>query len=114
MSYSSFNNANLTASTKTANIMAGDVNEFVSQRSLVNIYGVASAGAIKITVLADSDVAIDDKEIVAIGTSLDKSQHLLDSFEVFPGTRLSVFLRETGAVSTTDVLTGVEIIPTGR
>lgn len=111
MSYTSFNSANLTASTKTANILAGNVNEFVGSMSQVNIYSVSSASGVRITVLADSDVAVDDAEIVAIGTSLDKSQHLVDSFVVAPGTRLSIFLRETAAVGTTDVLTGVEIVP---
>lgn len=109
--YSSFNNANLTASTKTANILSGDINEFVKQDSRVNVYGVSSASGVRINVLADGDVAVDDKEIVAIGTTLDKSQHLIDSFAVFAGTRLAATLRETAAVATTDVLTGFEILP---
>lgn len=111
MSYTTINSTNLTASTKTANILAGNVNEFIGSVAQVNIYSVSSASGVRITVLADSDVAIDDAEIVSIGTSLDKSQHLLDSFVVAPGTRLSVFLRETAAVATTDVLTGIEVIP---
>lgn len=111
MAYSSFNQANLTASTRTANILSGDINEFVSTPSQVNIYAVSSASAVKLTCLADSDVAIDDKEIVAIGTTLNKSDHLLDSFMVGAGTRLAIFLRETGAVATTDVLLGVEVLP---
>lgn len=111
MSYTTVNTTNISANTKSANILAGNVNEFVTALSQVNIYAVSSASGIKVTVLADSDVAIDDAEIVAIGTSLDKSQHLLDSFVVMPGTRLSVFLRETANVSTTDILTGIEVIP---
>lgn len=111
MAYSSFENANVSASTKTANLLSGDVNEFVPQASVVNIYAVSSAANVNVTVLADSDVAIDDKEIVAIGTTLDKSQHLLDSFMVAPGTRLALFLRETAGTATTDVLTGVEVLP---
>jgi len=110
---SMFNNANLSASTKTANILSGDINEFVTQNSLVNIYAVSSAGGVRLTVLADTDVAVDDKEIVAIGTTLDKSQHLIDSFSVFAGTRLAYFLRETAAAATTDVLSAVEVLPLG-
>lgn len=109
--YSSFNQANLAASTKTANILSGDINEFIAQPSIVNIYGVSSASGIRISMLADSDVAIDDKEIVAIGTTLNKDQHLLDSFAVYAGTRLALTLRETAAVATTDVLLGVEVLP---
>jgi len=109
--YSSFNQANLAASTKTANILSGDINEFITSPSVINIYAVSSASGVRLSMLADSDVAIDDKEIVAIGTSLDKSQHLLDSFAVFAGTRLALTLRETAAVATTDVLIGVEVLP---
>ena len=111
MPYSSFENANLTASTKTANLLAGDINEFVPEASQINIYAVASAAGVNITILADSDVAIDDKEIIGIGTTLDKSQHLLDSFTVAAGTRLALFLREVDGTATTDVLTGVEVLP---
>jgi len=111
MPYSSFESANVTASARSANILSGDINEFVPYAATVNIYAVSSAANVNITVLADSDVAIDDKEIVAIGTTLDKSQHLLDSFMVGPGTRLAFFLRETAGTATTDVLSGVEIVP---
>jgi len=111
MAFSSIYSANLTASTKTANILSGDINEFVNQRSLVNIYSVSSATGVRITIMADSDVAIDDKEIPFVGTTLNKSDNLLDSFYVGPGTRLSAFYRETAAAGTTDVYLGVEIIP---
>lgn len=111
MPYSSFENANVTASAKTANILSGDINEFVPQMSRVNVYAVSSAANVNISMFADSDIAIDDKEIVAIGTTLDKSQHLQDSFVVAAGTRLALFLRETAGTATTDVLTGVEVLP---
>lgn len=108
---SMFNQANLTASTKTANILAGDINEFVTQNSIVQIFAVSSATAIRMTVLADSDVAVDDKEILGIGTTLDLSQHLVTSFPVYAGTRLAIFLRETAGVATTDVLLALEVTP---
>lgn len=111
MPTSQFENANLAASTKTANILAGDINEFVPYPAVVNVYAVSSASNVNINVLADSDVAIDDKEIVAIGTTLNRSDHMIDSFAVGAGTRLALTLRETGAVATTDVLTAVEIVP---
>lgn len=111
MAFSSFLNSNLTQAGKTANILSGDVNEFVSQDSLVNIFAISSAVGVRVSVFADSDLAIDDKEIVNIGTTLDKSAHLLDSFPVSAGTRLSLFLRETNVAATTDVITGVEVLP---
>jgi len=111
MPASQFENANLTASTKTANLLAGDINEFVPYPAVVNVYAVSSAAGVNLSMLADSDVAIDDKEIITIGTTLNKSDHLIDSFAVGAGTRLAATLRETAAAATTDVLTCFEIVP---
>lgn len=109
--YTVIRNDNLGANTKSANILSGDINEFVSVDSAVTVYSIASATGVRLTCYADSDIAIDDKEIPNIATSLDKSAHLLDSFIVAGGTRLAIFLRETAGVATTDMLTGVEVIP---
>lgn len=111
MPRSMFNQANLTASTRTANILAGDINEFVEEDSQVNIYAISSAANVRMTAFADSDILIDDKEIVGIGTSLLIPDHLIDSFPVAAGSRLAIFLRETGAVATTDVLLAVDVQP---
>jgi hypothetical protein len=108
-----FYNVNLAASTKTANILAGDINEFVPVPSVVTIYGVSSAIGVNITVLADSDVAINDKEIPFIGTSLVQKDQMFDSFAVAGGTRMAIFLRETAASATTDVYTKIEVTPIG-
>jgi len=102
---------NLAANTKTVNLLSGDINEFVTAVSQVNIYAASSASGVNVTALADSDVAIDDTEIVNIGTTLNKSDHLLDSFAVAAGTRLSLFLRETAGAATSDILVGVEVLP---
>lgn len=104
-------NANLAASTKTANVLAGDVNEFIPYRAQVTIYQVSSAIGVRCTVLADSDVVVDDKEIPFIGTTVDKSAHMVDRFLVAPGTRMAVFLRETAAAATTDVYTLMDVVP---
>lgn len=104
-----FNKANLTASTKTANILSGDINEFVTEDSTIRIYAVSSAVGVNMTIQADSDVLMDDKEIVPIGTTLLSPDHLLAEFEVYAGTRLALYLRETAGVGTTDVLIKVEI-----
>ena len=107
----SINSANLAANTRTGNIIAGDPNEFLAYPALVNVYQVSSASGIRTSIYADTDVNTDDKEILAIGTSVDTSAHLVASFEVEAGTRLSVFLRETANVATTDVLTLIDIQP---
>jgi len=111
MPSSQFEQPNLAASTRTANLLAGDINEFVPYRAQVNVYACVNAAGINITLLADSDVVIDDKEIVQIGTALLKPDHLIESFMVAPKTRISLFLRETAAVATTDALIAVEVNP---
>lgn len=111
MPKSVFYNANLTASTKTANILSGDVNEFVPYDAVVRLTAVSSAIGIKVSVFADSDLLVDDKEIPFIGTSLIDKDHVIDEFMVEAGTRLAIFLRETAAAGTTDVYTGIEVTP---
>lgn len=111
MGRSSFNQANLSSGGKTANILAGDTNEFVERDSQVTLYMVSSASGIKATVLASSDVVIDDKEILPIGTSLAIPDHLTTTFMVRGGTRLFLTLRETASVGTTDVLIAMDVDP---
>jgi len=111
MAYSTSETVDIAANTTSSNLLSGDINEFVTVPSQVNLFAVASAREMTITMLADSDVAVDDQPIVAIGTSLDKSQHLVDSFLVSAGTRLALRIRNTGAATTIDTLTGVEVNP---
>lgn len=111
MPFTSGEEANLGANTKSTNRLSGNINEFIPFDATVRLYGIASAADVNITLLADSDVLIDDTEIVNIGTTLNKSDHLLDEFDVAAGTRLGLFLRETGGVATSDVLWGLEVEP---
>jgi hypothetical protein len=111
MPKSTFYNANVTASTKSANILAGDVNEFVPYDAVVRITSVTSAIGVRISVFADSDLLVDDKEIPFVGTTLIDKDHVIDEFMVEAGTRLAVFYRETAASGAQDVYLGVEIQP---
>lgn len=108
---SEFPNTNLAASTKTANILQGDINEFVPQNSAVSVYAISSATGVRMTILAGTDVVVDDKEITAIGTSLLIPDHLRTSFMVRGGTRLAIFLRETAGAATTDVPMAIDVDP---
>ena len=107
MGSSSFRDTDRAALSKSTNLLSGDVNEFVGP-ARVNVYAVASALGMRMSVFADDSLVVDDKEIPNIGTSLAKSDHLIDSFAVGPGTRIAVFLRETANVATTDTLVCVE------
>lgn len=103
--------ANQAALSKTANLLAGDVNEFVPYDAEVKIRAVAVAIGIRLSVFADSDLIVDDKEVPYIGTTLIDDAHVVDSFVVEGGTRLAVTLRETANVATTDTYVSVEITP---
>jgi len=111
MGYSTSSTVNLAADSTTANLLSGDINEFVTVPSQVNLFATTSALGVNVTMLADSDVAVDDQPIVSVGTTIDKSQALVDSFLVAAGTRLVLRLRETAGVATADILTGVEVNP---
>jgi len=102
---------NLTANTRSGNILSGNINEFITVRSRITLAQVSSASGIRCTFIGGSDVGIDDAEILAIGTSLLFPDHVIDSYVVGPGTRMLLTLRETAGVSTTDVLTSLDVQP---
>ncbi len=103
--------ANQAALTKTANLLAGDTNEFIPYDANVRLTAVSSAVGINLSVFADTDLLVDDKTIPFIGTSLIDKDHVIDEFQVSAGTRLSIFGRETSNVATTDYYLGAEITP---
>lgn len=103
--------ANPAALSKSANLLAGDINEFVPYDALVQLRAVSSAIGMRLSVFADADLIVDDKEIPFIGTSLIDKDHVIDSFEVDGGTRLAITGRETANVATTDYYVSVEITP---
>lgn len=103
--------ANQAALSKTANLFAGDTNEFIPYDAIVRVTSVTSAVGINLTIFADTDLLVDDKPIAFVGTSLVDKDHLIDEFEVTAGTRLSVFARETANVATTDHYVAIEVTP---
>lgn len=104
-------NDNLSASTKTSNLLAGNIFEFtpLDAVSTITFYGVSSASGVNITIQADSDIIVDDQNLSFIGTTVVIPDHLITSFDVNPGTRLVVTLRETAGTATTDTRLVVDI-----
>lgn len=102
---------NQAANSKTANLLSGDTNEFVPFPANIRVTGVSSASGIKLSIMADTDLIMDDKEIPFIGTSLIDKDHLIDEFMVEQSTRLSIFARETAGAATTDHILGIEVTP---
>lgn len=103
------NQANLSANTKTSNLLAGRIFEFLDYDATVSIYAVSSASGANITFQAGKDVLIDDNEIIGIGTTLNEQDHLIFQDSISADTRLVLTLRETAGVATTDVLLKVVI-----
>lgn len=105
---------NLTASTKTGNLLADtDLQQIPSDSDYqVSVYGVSSASGVNMEMGAGPDKVITDREVLFIGTTIDKSAHLItDPFIAEAGSNLSLFLRETAAVATTDVILIIEAVP---
>lgn len=101
-------NDNLTASTKTANLLANTDLAFAPDDGEITIYGVTSAVGVNMEVGIANSKAISDRELLFIGTTIDVSAHEIASFPVPAGAPLSLFLRETAAAGTTDVILIIE------
>lgn len=109
------NQANLSASTKTTNLLANTelANVPIGDSDVyeVNVYVVSSAAGVNLTLQSAEQTLINDKEIIAIGTTLNTLDHNVGSFYVTAGAPLQLTLRETAAAATTDVLLRIEANP---
>jgi hypothetical protein len=101
---------NLSASTKTGNLLADTDLQQMPFDGVINVYGVSSAVGVNIEMGVGAGKAITDREIVFIGTTIDRSAHNIVTFEAVAGDNLSLFLRETAAVATTDVILIIEAL----
>lgn len=105
---------NLAASTKSGNLLADTDLATAPDDGVIAVYGVSSAVGINIEMGVGSEKAITDRELLFLGTTIDKSAHNIATFAVNDGDNLSLFLRETAAVATTDVLLIVDFIESGE
>jgi len=103
-------NDNLTASTKTGNLLAATDLQQMPFDGVVEVYGVISAVGVNIEMGIGSEKAITDREVLFIGTSIDVSAHQIATFEAPAGSNLSLFLRETAASGTVDAILIVKAI----
>ncbi len=109
------NQANLSASSKTTNLLANTelANSPLGDSEVyeISIYAVSSAAGVNMTLQSAEQTLINDKEIIAIGTTLSSFDHQIGSFYVNAGAPLQLTLRETAAAATTDVLLRIEASP---
>ena len=107
--------ANLSASTKTSNLLANTelANVPIGDSDLyeVSVYIVSSAQGVNLTLQSAEQTLINDKEILGIGTTLSTLDHSVGSFITAAGAPLQLTLRETAAAATTDVAIRVEAEP---
>lgn len=83
------------ANTTTANLLAGDKDEFLEEASVVNLAAVASAVGLRVTLIVGSEVVVDDMEL-AVGTTLPKMpEDMIAQAGAFPGDRITLRLRNT-------------------
>lgn len=101
---------NLTASTKTGNLLANTDLAQAPDDGTIYLYGVSSAAGVNLEFGVANDKAVSDREILKIGTTISRSDHMLANFNVAAGSPLSLFLRETAASGTTDVLLEIEFV----
>lgn len=104
---------NMTANAVSADQMAGEKGRFVGAGDQINLYAVASADTATLQFGTANDIFIDDKRFTTVGTTLDKSAHLIGSFVATNDGELSLKFRETGGVATTDVRGSVEVLQAG-
>jgi len=106
------NIANMTALFKSTSVLAGDVAcEIINYDAHVKVNAVASASGVKLTMFADTDLVIDDKEVLLIGTSMNELDATFAEFDIEAGTKLALIYRETANVATSDLILSVEVTP---
>lgn len=104
--------SNISALFKSTSVLAGDVAcEIINYDAHVKVNAVSSASGIKLTMFADTDLIIDDKEITNIGTSMNELDSTFAEFDIEAGTKLALLYRETANVATSDIILSVEITP---
>lgn len=89
------------ANTTTANLLAGDKDEFVEEASVVTLAAFGSAVGLKATLIVGSEVVVDDQEL-AVGTTLPKMpEDVMAQGGAFPQDRITLRLRNTtgGAIT---------------
>jgi len=77
-------------STTTANLLAGDINEFLGRPSVVSLFCTGSAAGLRAQLLIGQDVVIDDQEISAANRFPITPDDFLSRGAGFQGDRLTL------------------------
>lgn len=104
---------NVAANSVSNDQLQGEKGRFVQEGDMVRFYAVSSADTMTIQFGTANDIFMDDKRFVFVGTSLDKSAHLIGEFTATQAGELSLKFRETGGVATSDIRASIEVLQAG-
>jgi hypothetical protein len=104
---------NVSANSVSADQLSGEKGRFVAAGDMVTLYAVSSADTMTIQFGTANDIFIDDKRFVTVGTTLNKSDHVVGQFVATNDGELSLKFRETGGVSTSDIRASIEVQQAG-
>tara|TARA_B100000749_G_C18433918_1_gene469190 strand:+ start:887 stop:1216 length:330 start_codon:yes stop_codon:yes gene_type:complete len=98
------------ANSTSANVLAGKMNEFLSENSVIRIYVTGGGSDIFASLLVGAEALIDDQLVSPLTTFPKKPDDLLTEGAGFAGDRLTLRYRNSNAASRT-VQTRIEVEP---
>lgn len=100
----------VSATSTSANVLAGKMNEFLAENSIIRIYVTGGGSDIYASLLIGAEALIDDQLVSPLTTFPKKPDDLLTEGAGFAGDRLTLRYRNANAASRT-VQTRIEIEP---
>lgn len=93
------NETSVAADSTTANLLAGDINEFLGRASVVSLFTTGAAVGLRAQLLVGADVVIDDQPISDANRFPITPDDFLSRGGGFPGDRLTLRFRNTTAAA---------------
>lgn len=99
------------ANTTSANLLAGDINEFLGRPSVVSLFVTSSAVGIRAQLLIGKDVVIDDQPVSDANRFPQTPEDFLSRGGGMPGDRLTLrFRNATGGDLTVEWRLAIESV----
>jgi len=93
------NTTSIAADSTSANLLAGDINEFLGRAAVVSLFCTSAATGIRAQLLIGQDVAIDDQPISDANRFPITPDDFLSRGGGLPGDRLTLRFRNTTAAA---------------
>ena len=100
------------ANATVANVLSGKLHEFVTQESVVRVYGTAAAVGLFMSCLVGGESVVQDQELSAQNRMPIVPDDFVAEIGAVPGDRILVSLRNSTAAAIIG-FTRVEVEPTG-